>query len=238
MSDNNPESTALRAAYEAASFLKTVGKVERIDHLVQEVPPQSLQRLSGNARQKIMEAPLDPVVRHERLEMALSILDSAKLTKTFFYLKIPGNVSDFDAIESLNYLFRDRFPSLHRDAIDYSDMPWLMKLKSVTQRNIKQPRKIPIFFIAKATRNKSFEEQLEIVDKQGLVPADPIEQLLTAMAFVCLYPGTDPFRSQLLRGSVPDTAFFNTNSHGLRTFPLSGGRCPIASMSALPAVIH
>ena len=57
------------------------------------------------------------------------------------------------------------------------------------------------------------------------------------MAFACLYPSTDPFRSQLVRGAVPDAALFNTKSHGLRTFPLSGGRCPIASMSALPAIV-
>ena len=238
MSDNNQESNSLRTAYAAASALKTVGKVGLIDRLVQEVPPQSLQGLSGGARQRILEAPLDAVVRHERLDMALAILDTAKLTPDYFYLKIPQGISDFDAIDSLNCLFRDRFASLHRDAMDSADLPWLMKLKSVTQRNIEQPRKIPIYFVVKGTRNKSFEEQLEIVDNQGLVPADPIEQLLTAMAFSCLHPGTDPFRSQLLRGSVPDAALFNTNSHGVRTFPLSGGRCPIASMSALPAIVN
>lgn len=87
--------------------------------------------------------------------------------------------------------------------MDLADLPWLMKLESVSKRNIEQPRKIPIYFIVKGTRNKTFEEQLEIVDRQGLVPADPIEQLLTAMAFACLYPSTDPFRSQLVREPCP-----------------------------------
>jgi hypothetical protein len=238
MSDKKPESNPLQNAYTAVSALRPVGKVELINHLVEEVPPQSLQGLSGSTRQKILEAPLNPSVRHERLEMALAILDTAKLTSDYFYVKILEGISDFQAIDSLNCLFRDRFASLHRDAMDSADLPWLMKLESVTRRNIEQPRKIPIFFVVKGTRNKSFEEQLEIIDNQGLVPADPIEQLLTAMAFTCLYPGTDPFRSQLLRGSVPDAALFNTNSHGVRTFPLSGGRCPIASMSALPAIVQ
>ncbi len=238
MSDNTPEFDSLRSAFAAASSLKTVGKVELINHLVQEVPPQSLQGLSGNARQKILKAPLDPVVQNQRLEVALAILDTAKLMPNYFYIKILEGVSDFDAIDSLNCLFRDRFTSLRRDAMDSADLPWLMKLECVRQRNIEEPRKIPIHFIVKGTRNKSFEEQLEIVDHQGLVPANPIEQLLTAMAFACLYPGTDPFRSQLVRGSVPDAALFNTKSHGVRTFPLSGGRCPIASMSALPAIVN
>lgn len=237
MSDQPPESASLRTAYAAASALKPIVKVELIDHLVQDVPPHCLQGLSGVARQKILEAPLDPSVRDEKLEKALAILDSAKLTPDYFYIKVPEGISDFEAIDSLNCLFRDRFASLHRDAVDSADIPWLLKLESVTKRNIETPRKIPIFFVVKGTRNRSFEEQLEIVDQLGLVPADPIEQLLTAMAYGILHPGVDPFRSQLVRGAVPDAALFNTSSHGLRTFPLSGGRCPIASMSALPAIV-
>jgi hypothetical protein len=237
MSNTPPESSSLRSVYAAASALKPVAKVELISHLVQEVPPLSLQGLAGSARQKILEAPLDPAVLNERLEKALAILDTARLTPDYFYVKILEGISDFEAIDSLNCLFRDRFTSLRRDAMDSADLPWLMKLECVRQRNIEEPRKIPIHFIVKGTRNKSFEEQLEIVDHQGLVPANPIEQLLTAMAFSCIYPSTDPFRSQLVRGSVPDAALFNTKSHGVRTFPLSGGRCPIASMSALPAIV-
>ena len=237
MSNTPPESSSLRSVYAAASALKSVAKVELISHLVQEVPPLSLQGLAGSARQKILEAPLDPAVLNERLEKALAILDTARLTPDYFYVKILEGISDFEAIDSLNCLFRERFTSLHRGAMDLADLPWLMKLESVSQRDIEQPRKIPIFFAVKGTRNKTFEEQLEIVDNQGLVPADPIEQLLSAMAFAFLYPSTDPFRSQLVRGSVPDAALFNTKSHGLRTFPLSGGRCPIASMSALPAIV-
>lgn len=237
MTEQPPESSSLRAAYTAASALKPGIKVELINHLVQEVPPHILQALSGSARQKILEAPLDPAVRHEKLEKAVAILDSATLTPDYFYVKIPEGISDFEAIDSLNCLFRDRFASLHRDAMDPADLPWLLRLESVTRRNVQKPRKIPIFFIVKGTRNKSFDEQLEIVDKLGLVPADPIEQLLTAMTYTCLHPGVDPFRSQLVRGSIPNSALFNTNSHGVRTFPLSGGRCPIASMSALPAIV-
>jgi hypothetical protein len=71
-----------------------------------------------------------------------------------------------------------------------------------------------------------------------MVPADPIEQLMTAIAYSLLYPGNDPFKNQLARGSSPNFALFNTTSHGLRTMALSGGRCPIASMSALPAIIN
>ena len=238
MSDNTPEISSLRSVYAAALALKPVAKVELISHLVEEVPPLSLQGLSERARQKILETPLDPAVRNERFEKALAILDTARLTPDYFYVKILEGISDFEAIDSLNCLFRERFTSLHRDAMDLADLPWLMKLESVSKRNIEQPRKIPIYFIVKGTRNKTFEEQLEIVDRQGLVPADPIEQLLTAMAFACLYPSTDPFRSQLVRGAVPDAALFHTKSHGVRTLPLSGGRCPIASMSALPAIVN
>ncbi|MEY2788442.1 MAG: hypothetical protein RLZZ34_1585 [Verrucomicrobiota bacterium] len=237
MTDQPPESAPLKAAYTAASVLKPGVKVELIDHLVHEVPPHTLKGLSGSARQKILEAPIDPAVRNEKLERALAILDTSKQTPDYFYVKIPEGISDFEAIDSLNCLFRDRFASLHRDAMDSADLPWLLRLESVTQRNIEKPRKIPIFFTVKGTRNKSFEEQLEIVDNLGLVPADPIEQLLTAMTYTCLHPGVDPFRSQLVRGAIPNSALFNTNSHGVRTFPLSGGRCPIASMSALPAIV-
>ncbi len=237
MSDHPSDSASLKNAYAAASMLKPTGKVELIDHLVQEVPTHCLQGLSGNARQKILEAPLDLSVRNEKLEKAMAILDTAKLTPEYFYIKIPAGISDFDAIDSMNHLFRDRFASLHRDALDAADIPWLLRLESVVTRDIETPRKIPIFFVVKGTRNRSFEEQLEIVDNLGLVPANPIEQTLTAMAYGFLHPGVDPFRSQLVRGSVPDAALFNTSSHGLRTFPLSGGRCPIASMSALPAIV-
>ena len=178
MSDNTPESSSLRSAYAAASALKSLAKVDLISHLVQEVPHLSLQGLSESARQKILEAPLDPAVRNERLEKALAILDTARLTPDYFYVKILEGISDFEAIDSLNCLFRERFTSLRRDAMDLADIPWLTKLESVNQRNIEQPRKIPIYFVVKGTRNKSFDEQLEIVDNQGLVPADPIEQLL------------------------------------------------------------
>jgi len=237
MSDQPPDSASLKNAYAAASALKPIGKVELIDHLVQEVPTYCLQGLSGSARQKILEAPMDLSVRNEKLEKAMAILDTAKITPDYFYIKIPEGISDFEAIDSMNHLFRERFASLHRDAVDAADIPWLLRLDSVTKRNIETPRKIPIFFVVKGTRNRSFEEQLEIVDNLGLVPADPIEQTLTAMAYGFLHPGVDPFRSQLVRGAVPDAALFNTSSHGLRTFPLSGGRCPIASMSALPAIV-
>jgi hypothetical protein len=237
MSDPSPDSILLKKAYAAASVLKPIGKVELIDQLVHEVPSHCLQGLSGGARQKILEAPMDLSVRNEKLEKAMAILDTAKLTPDYFYIKIPAGISDFEAIDSMNHLFRERFASLHRDAIDGADIPWLLKLESVTKRNIETPRKIPIFFVVKGTRNRSFEEQMEIVDNLGLVPADPIEQTLTAMAYGFLHPGVDPFRSQLVRGAVPDAALFNTSSHGLRTFPLSGGRCPIASMSALPAIV-
>jgi hypothetical protein len=237
MSDAKPDSESLRQAYEATTGLKPPVKVKLINHLVEEVPTDSLKGLSGDARQRILEAPLDPAIRNAKLEKALSIIDTAKVTKEFFYVKIPGGISDFEAIDSMNCLFRDRFSSLRRDAVDPADIPWILKLKSVTERKIDAARKIPIFFVVKGTRNKSYEEQLELLDTVGLVPADPIEQLLTAMAYMFLYPGIDPFRSQLVRGALPDTALFNTNSHGLRTFPLSGGRCPIASMSALPAIV-
>ncbi len=237
ISDNEPETESLKHAYEATSALKPVVQVELINHLVQELPPDSLKGLSGDARQRILEAPIDPAIRNEKLEKALTILDSAKVMPDYFYVKIPPGISDFEAIDSMNCLFRERFSSLRRDAMDVADIPWMLKLKSVRDRNINTPRKIPIFFVVKGTRNKSHDEQLELIDSLGLVPADPIEQLLTAMAYMFLYPGIDPFRSQLVRGALPDTALFNTNSHGLRTFPLSGGRCPIASMSALPAIV-
>ena len=144
----------------------------------------------------------------------------------------------FEAIDSMNCLFRDRFPSLRRDAVDPTDLPALLKLPSVVGRDVSKPRKIPIFFLVDGTRNKSFDEQRTILDIQGMVPADPIEQLMTAMAYSFLYPGNDPFKNQLARGSFPNFALFNTTSHGLRTMALSGGRCPIASMSALPAIIN
>jgi len=237
MSNVPPETESLKTAYQAATVLQPVVKVELINHLVEEVPTDSLKGLSGGARQRILEAPLDPAIRNEKLERALSIVDTAKVTPDYFYVKIPAGISDFEAIDSMNCLFRERFSSLRRDAMDSADIPWMLKLKSVTDRKIETARKIPIFFVVKGTRNKSYDEQLELLDALGLVPADPIEQLLTAMAYMFLYPGIDPFRSQLVRGALPDTALFNTNSHGLRTFPLSGGRCPIASMSALPAIV-
>lgn len=237
MSDTPPQTDPLQSAYAAASALKGPGKVELIDHLVQELPADCLQGLSGSARQKIMEAPIDPGILNDKLEKALSILDTVKITPDFFYVKIPSGISDFEAIDSMNHLFRERFASLRRDALDLADLPWLLRLKSVTGRDVEKPRKIPIYFVVKGTRNRSYDEQLEIVDKVGLVPADPIEQTLTAMAYGFIYPGIDPFRSQLVRGSVPDSALFNTNSHGLRTFPLSGGRCPIAAMSGLPTIV-
>lgn len=241
MSDSNTNNTApydyLRAAQAAAAALNPPGQVELIDGIIREVPAPALKELSSGSRQKIIEAPISPAARDEKLQKALAILESAKMTQEYFYVKIPAGISDFDAIDSMNHLFRERFASLRRDAMDSADLPWILKLDSVTKRDINTPRKIPIFFLVKGTRNKSYEEQLELIDNLGLVPADPIEQLLTAMAYGFVHPGVDPFRSQLVRGSVPDSALFNTTTHGLRTFPLSGGRCPIASMSALPAIV-
>ena len=237
MSDPRPDYESLRHAYEATAGLQAPAKVELINQLVEGIPADSLKGLSGDARQRILGAPIDPAIRNAKLEKALSIVDTAKVTPDYFYVKIPAGISDFEAIDSMNCLFRERFSSLRRDAMDSADIPWMLKLKRVTDRKIDTARKIPIFFVVKGTRNKSYDEQLELLDALGLVPADPIEQLLTAMAYMFLYPGIDPFRSQLVRGALPDTALFNTNSHGLRTFPLSGGRCPIASMSALPAIV-
>lgn len=227
----------LVAAQAAAAALTPPVKVELIDGIIQDVPSPELRHLSGTSRQKIIEAPISEAAGNEKLEKALAILESAKMTKEYFYVKIPAGISDFEAIDSMNHLFRERFASLRRAAMDSADLPWILKLDSVTKRDVNTPRKIPIFFLAKGTRNKSYDEQLELLDNLGLVPADPIEQLLTAMAFGFVYPGVDPFRSQLVRGSIPDSALFNTSSHGLRTFPLSSGRCPIASMSALPAIV-
>jgi hypothetical protein len=238
MSDKGPISDSMKAAHAAAAALKPGGKVELVDHLIQEIPAQYLQGLSKNSRQKIIETPLDPSVRHEKLGKAAAIIDSAKLTSEFFFVKIPEGVTDFEAIDSMNCLFRDRFPSLRRDAVDPTDLPALLKLPSVVGRDVSKPRKIPIFFLVDGTRNKSFDEQRTILDLQGMVPADPIEQLMTAMAYSLLYSGNDPFKNQLARGSFPNFALFNTTSHGLRTMALSGGRCPIASISALPAIIN
>jgi len=227
----------LRAAQAAAAALNVPGKVNLVDGIIQEVPAPSLMDLSSGSRQKIMSAPISQAAGNDKLEKALAIIESAKMTQDYFYVKIPAGISDFDAIDSMNHLFRERFASLRRDAMDMADLPWILKLESVTRRDINTPRKIPIYFLVKGTRNKSYDEQLELVDKLGLVPADPVEQMLTALAYGFIHPGVDPFRSQLVRGKVPDSALFNTNSHGLRTFPLSGGRCPIASMSALPAIV-
>lgn len=213
------------------------GKVNLVDGIIQEVPAPSLVDLSSGSRQKIMSAPISQAAGNDKREKALAIIESAKMTQEYFYVKIPGGISDFDAIDLMNRLFRERFASLRRDAMDMADLPWIMKLESVTRRDINTPRKIPIYFLVKGTRNKSYDEQLELVDQLGLVPADPVEQVLTALACGFIHPGVDPFRSQLVRGKVPDSTLFNTDSHGLRTFPLSGGRCPIASMSALPAIV-
>jgi len=120
----------MKAAYAAAAALKIAGKVELVDHLIQEIPAQYLQGLSKNSRQKIIETPLNPAVRHEKLEKAVAIVDSAKLTSEFFFVKIPEGVTDFEAIDSMNCLFRDRFPSLRRDAVDPTDLPALLKLPS------------------------------------------------------------------------------------------------------------
>lgn len=226
----------LRAA-QAAAELNVPRKVDLVDKIIQEVPVPSLMNLSSSSRQKILSAPISQADGNDKLEKALAIIESAKMTQDYFYVKIPASISDFDAIDSMNHLFRERFASLRRDAMDMADLTWILKLDSVTQRDINTPRKIPIYFLVKGTRNKSYDEQLELVDKLGLVPADPVEQILTALAYGFIHPGVDPFRSQLVRGKVPDSALFNTNSHGLRTFPLSGSRCPIASMSALPAIV-
>ena len=97
--DNQPETESLKQAYEATSSLKPVVKVELINHLVQKVPPDSLKGLSGDARQRILEAPIDPAVRNAKLKRALTILDTAKVTQDYFYVKIPAGISDFEAIE-------------------------------------------------------------------------------------------------------------------------------------------
>lgn len=238
MSEKGTNSDSKKAAFAAAAALKPAGKVELVDHLIQEIPPHFLQGLSRNSRQKIIQTPLDPAVLHEKLDKAMAILDSAKITSEFFFVKIHEGISDFEAIESMNCLFRERFPSLRRDALDQTDLPALLKLPSVADRDISKPRKIPIFFLVEGTRNKSFDEQLNILDIQGMVPADPIEQLMTAMAYMLMFPGNDPFKNQLARGRMANFALFNTTSHGLRTMALSGGRCPIASMSALPAIVN
>lgn len=238
MSEKGTISDSTKAAYAAAAALKPGGKVELIDRLIQEIPSHHLQGLSKVSRQKIIETPLDLAVRHEKLEKAVAIMDSAKLTPDFFFVKIPEGVSDFEAIDSMNCLFRERFPSLNRDAVDQMDLPTLLKLPSVVDRDVSKPRKIPIYFLVEGTRNKSFAEQKAILDIQGMVPAEPIEQLLTAMAYALLHPGNDPFKNQLARGSLPNLALFNTGSHGLRIMTLGEGRCPIASMSALPAIVN
>lgn len=227
----------LKAAKAAVATLNVPEKVHLVDGIIQEVPGQALVDLSNGSRLKVTSAPLGTTTWKDRREKALAIIESAKMTKDCFYVKIPAGISDIDAIDSMNVLFRERFASLKRDAIDSADLPWIFNLESVARRDINTPRKIPIYFLAPGTRNKSFDEQLELLDNLGLVPADPIDQVLTAMAYGFVHTGVDPFRSQLVRGSVPDWALFNTGSHGLRVFPLNVGRCPIASMSALPAIV-
>lgn len=140
--------------------------------------------------------------RLELLKGANKILCDYRLDRDGLHaLRIPRGVSDLDALKMLDLLLIERAPQLGHEAIDASAIGWLRRSAAVQHRDLSRPRDIRLVLMVPGTEGKDRDRQERIVEKAGMVFAQPIEQALVIAAALCARDGQNPIRGVALRGA-------------------------------------